>query len=175
MNGPGNRKICAEPFLADADFRWRSIEEMRLWIALMIASFFLALSGGHPAQAQTGDYLGFDRNDYPGDVNLAALHQTFAFSGYWLTIRPARSRIPGRESTRSLRRRGSGFWFFLTDGFTKTCCITRRCWVSRTAKLRSRPPGTKVFRRTPSFFWTSNKVVACCLNRRHISTRGWTQ
>jgi Domain of unknown function (DUF1906) len=39
------------------------------------------------AQAQTS-YLGFDRNDYPGDANLAALHQTFVYAGYWLNNPP---------------------------------------------------------------------------------------
>ena len=29
-------------------------------------------------------YLGFDRNEYPGDANLTALRRTLAFSGYWL-------------------------------------------------------------------------------------------
>lgn len=38
------------------------------------------------AGAQT--YLGFDRNDYPGDSNLKALHQTFSYAGYWLNNPP---------------------------------------------------------------------------------------
>jgi len=38
------------------------------------------------AHAQT--YLGFDRNDYPGDANLAALRQTFSYAGYWLNNPP---------------------------------------------------------------------------------------
>jgi hypothetical protein len=33
-------------------------------------------------------YLGFDRNDYPGDGNLKTLRQTFAYSGYWLNNPP---------------------------------------------------------------------------------------
>ncbi len=33
-------------------------------------------------------YLGFDRNTYPGDANLAALRQTFSYSGYWLNRPP---------------------------------------------------------------------------------------
>jgi hypothetical protein len=33
-------------------------------------------------------YLGFDRNTYPGDANLKALHQTFAYTGYWLNNPP---------------------------------------------------------------------------------------
>jgi hypothetical protein len=39
------------------------------------------------AQAQSS-YLGFDRNDYPGDANLVALHQTFSYAGYWLNNPP---------------------------------------------------------------------------------------
>jgi hypothetical protein len=33
-------------------------------------------------------YLGFDRNDYPGDANLKALRQTFSYTGYWLNNPP---------------------------------------------------------------------------------------
>jgi hypothetical protein len=33
-------------------------------------------------------YLGFDRNEYPGDANLAALRRSFAFAGYWLNPPP---------------------------------------------------------------------------------------
>ena len=39
--------------------------------------------------AQLSDsYLGFDRNTYPGDANLKALHQTFSYTGYWLNNPP---------------------------------------------------------------------------------------
>lgn len=44
----------------------------------------LILLGTLPAQT----YLGFDRNSYPGDANLAALHETFAYTGYWLNHPP---------------------------------------------------------------------------------------
>jgi hypothetical protein len=40
------------------------------------------------AQAQSGSYLGFDRNTYTGDANLKALHQTFSYTGYWLNNPP---------------------------------------------------------------------------------------
>jgi hypothetical protein len=33
-------------------------------------------------------YLGFDRNTYPGDANLKALHETFTYTGYWLNHPP---------------------------------------------------------------------------------------
>lgn len=40
------------------------------------------------AQAQNSTYLGFDRNEYPGDANLKTLKQTFAYAGYWLNNPP---------------------------------------------------------------------------------------
>jgi hypothetical protein len=51
--------------------------------ALAVLTLFCAR-----AQAQTGTYLGFDRNTYPGDANLKALHQTFSYTGYWLNDPP---------------------------------------------------------------------------------------
>jgi hypothetical protein len=33
-------------------------------------------------------YLGFDRNAYPGDADLKALHETFSYTGYWLNHPP---------------------------------------------------------------------------------------
>jgi hypothetical protein len=44
-----------------------------------------------PVGAQSGEtpaYLGFDRNVYPGDANLKALHETFSYTGYWLNHPP---------------------------------------------------------------------------------------
>jgi hypothetical protein len=38
--------------------------------------------------AQNSTYLGFDRNEYPGDANLKSLHQTFSYTGYWLNHPP---------------------------------------------------------------------------------------
>ena len=41
-----------------------------------------------PSTNAQSTYLGFDRNDYPGDANLKALRQSFSFSGYWLNNPP---------------------------------------------------------------------------------------
>lgn len=54
-------------------------------------------------------YLGFDKNEYPGDDLLATLHQTFAFTGYWLNVPPGAT-INGWAGKRSLiRAQGFGF------------------------------------------------------------------
>ncbi|MGC2195979.1 MAG: glycoside hydrolase domain-containing protein [Terriglobales bacterium] len=67
----------------------------RLYLtACGLAASFLAGGPGHAPFAQTSlprsqkTYLGFDRNDYPGDGNLSALRQTFSFTGYWLNPPP---------------------------------------------------------------------------------------
>ena len=64
------------------------------------------------AQPQTklpSSYLGFDRNNYPGDAAMGELRTTFSFTGYWLNAPPG-----GRSSTwlgkrKALRDRGFGF------------------------------------------------------------------
>jgi hypothetical protein len=61
----------------------------------------------HPA-ADTG-YLGFDRNDYPGDANLETLRHTFSYSGYWLNNPPGATRNSWRGKRKILEETGFGF------------------------------------------------------------------
>jgi hypothetical protein len=51
-------------------------------------AFVYVVSALAHGQDASRSYLGFDRNDYPGDANLNALHQTFAYTGYWLNNAP---------------------------------------------------------------------------------------
>jgi hypothetical protein len=59
--------------------------------------------------AAAPQYLGFDRNDYPGDAALATLRQHFSFVGYWITNPPGENQNTwvGKRST--LLARGFGF------------------------------------------------------------------
>lgn len=60
--------------------------------------------------AQTrGPYLGFDKNLYPGDDLLPALHKTFAFTGYWLNNPPGLNSNPWAGKRARLRAAGFGF------------------------------------------------------------------
>jgi hypothetical protein len=59
------------------------------------------------AQAQT--YLGFDRNDYPGDANLKTLHQTFSYTGYWLNNPPGESTNTWTGHRAAIESAGFGF------------------------------------------------------------------
>ena len=65
--------------------------------------------------AENAAYLGFDRNNYPGDENLKALRQTFSYTGYWLNLPP--SATSNTWSGKRLRLQAAGFGFLvLFDG-----------------------------------------------------------
>src|SRR5215469_14163310 len=54
-------------------------------------------------------YLGFDRNDYPGDGALQTLRQTFTYTGYWLNNPPGASLNNWKGKRKTLERSGFGF------------------------------------------------------------------
>jgi hypothetical protein len=56
--------------------------------AVLAATSHVAATQQDLSASQTGSYLGFDANEYPGDTNLKTLHQTFAYTGYWLNLPP---------------------------------------------------------------------------------------
>jgi len=59
--------------------------------------------------AQAQSYLGFDRNDYPGDANLSVLRQTFSYAGYWLNIPPGEKTNSWVGKRQALNSAGFGF------------------------------------------------------------------
>jgi Rv2525c-like, glycoside hydrolase-like domain len=77
------------------------------WPSLIFVVFVL----GVDVAARPQPYLGFDRNDYPGDGNLHTLRQTFAFTGYWL------NNPPGEKSNSWVGKRqvveSAGFGFLV--------------------------------------------------------------
>jgi hypothetical protein len=80
----------------------------RVWISLLV----LPLLGGGVAQSQSAEpssYLGFDRNTYPGDVNLKALHQTFSYTGYWLNSPPGEKTNTWTGHRAAVESAGFGF------------------------------------------------------------------
>ncbi|MFZ1918823.1 MAG: glycoside hydrolase domain-containing protein [Terriglobales bacterium] len=60
---------------------------MRLWLSILVCTT-LSFSPLATAADSHSSYLGFDRNEYPGDDNLKELRKTFAFAGYWLNDPP---------------------------------------------------------------------------------------
>lgn len=59
--------------------------------------------------AQPSTYLGFDRNDYPGDGNLKTLKQTFSYTGYWLNNPPGEKSNSWLGHRRAVESAGFGF------------------------------------------------------------------
>lgn len=70
---------------------------------IVLTAMLLAAS----APAQT--YLGFDRNDYPGDASLKKLRQTFSYTGYWLNNPPGASSNSWAGHRTAVESAGLGF------------------------------------------------------------------
>jgi hypothetical protein len=86
-------------------------------VLLGIAAFALAVEVGHrpdalgqsTKNATQKAYLGFDRNEYPGDRNLAALRRTFSFTGYWLNPPPGAKNNTWAGKRKAVKEAGFGF------------------------------------------------------------------
>jgi len=72
----------------------------------VLCSLF-ALSSG--LAAADNAFLGFDRNDYPGDANLKILRQTFSYAGYWLNNPPGAKSNTWTGKRAVLESAGFGF------------------------------------------------------------------
>jgi hypothetical protein len=84
------------------------MRNLKLFFSLPVL-LFLLLPGCGFGQSLGGHYLGFDRNDYPGDAALRTLRQHFSFVGYWITDPPGENQNTwvGKRST--LLAQGFGF------------------------------------------------------------------
>jgi hypothetical protein len=73
-------------------------------------AFAFACSGRQGANAAPVlVYLGFDRNDYPGDDALPILRKTFSFTSYWLGPPPGEKRNSWVGKRELLQSQGFGF------------------------------------------------------------------
>jgi hypothetical protein len=59
--------------------------------------------------AQNVSYLGFDRNDYPGDASLKALRQAFSYTGFWLNDPPGEKTNSWTGHRAAVESAGFGF------------------------------------------------------------------
>ena len=87
---------------------------MKRIIQAAVAAGFLTLSGslftsGHSGLPAHAAYLGFDRNDYPGDESLKLLRSKFAFAGFWLNNPPGTSNNSWAGKRRAVQSLGFGF------------------------------------------------------------------
>jgi len=87
----------------------RDVSNLRAGCGLFL--FLLVVSALPAWTFAQQTYLGFDRNDYPGDQNLKVLRQTFSYAGYWL------NNPPGENTNSWLGKRqvlgSSGFGFLV--------------------------------------------------------------
>jgi len=84
-----------------------------LVLLIVVTGVLLISLPTHPALARQAVsqtvYLGFDRNDYPGDQNLPALRKTFDYSGYWLNNPPGAKSNSWLGKRQTLESAGFGF------------------------------------------------------------------
>jgi len=86
-----------------------------LLAAATLATLFLPaltlFAASHPPAIESAahPYLGFDRNDYPGDQTLATFRQHFDFVGYWITNPPEETANSWTGKRALLLSHGFGF------------------------------------------------------------------
>jgi len=94
-----------------------------VWVASAVA-MSVVFPQGVKVKAQVGlsgqppAYLGFDRNDYPGEESLRLLRQTFSYTGFWLNHPPERKQTPGPGNGGCSSLLDSDFWFSSTGDFS---------------------------------------------------------
>src|ERR1700682_6750835 len=83
-----------------------------LLIAATVASLAVSVQLMPPSSVRPtahAGYIGFDRNDYPGDANLTILKRTFSFSGYWLNNPPGAKASTWTGKRKTIQEAGFGF------------------------------------------------------------------
>ncbi|MGH9501375.1 MAG: glycoside hydrolase domain-containing protein [Terriglobales bacterium] len=75
----------------------------------LLAILCLSLTAQSGPSGPTAAYLGFDRNDYPGDENLPMLRQTFSYAGFWLNDPPGEKVNTWSGKRPALQSAGFGF------------------------------------------------------------------
>jgi hypothetical protein len=79
----------------------RKNARVRVWLMAVV----MMMNGAAWAQA----FNGMDRNDYPGDTMLGALHKSFSYTSYWLNVPPGEKANTWTGKRAVLRDRGFGF------------------------------------------------------------------
>ena len=105
----GMRRLAAPGLMAVmtlAGCRARPTSEQTIHVAQFANE---AKTTPQPKRASPGRFVGFDRNDYPGDDRLAELRKSFSFAGYWLTPPPGETTNSWVGKRRLLDQAGFGF------------------------------------------------------------------
>ncbi len=147
---------------------------------LVVAVFIAHVAASTPQEAVPRYYLGFDRNDYPGDDAMKLLRHDFAFTGYWLGNPPGNTTNSWNGKRELLRSEGYGFVLLFagpTSGQLRDKAYTRKRVADETqaattaARREGFPSGTIIFLdieeggRLPSAYLTYLKAWASELER----------
>ena len=82
----------------------------RRWTSGLATLLLLGAAVAGDAQlARQRSYLGFDRNDYPGDATLPALRGSFRYTSYWLNNPPGETGNTWAGKRAILKQYGFGF------------------------------------------------------------------
>jgi hypothetical protein len=99
-------------------------------------------------------YLGFDRNQYPGDATLDSLRKAFSFAGFWLNNPPGEKSNTWQGKRDLLRSRGFGFLVLFNGRLFKelkpspdprVLGVRDAAAATKAAKSEGFPPGTIIF------------------------------
>jgi len=149
-------------------------------IVLFFFSLLFAVPASSPQTSVPRAYLGFDRNDYPGDAALPILRKSFSFTGYWLSSPPGENSNSWSGKRELLRSHGFGFALLFagpTSGQLRDepYTLKRVAEDTQTAVAAARregfPPGSIIFLdveeggRLPSTYFTYLKLWAFGLSR----------
>lgn len=88
------------------------MKRIALWLTIIAASGQVFAQDVRPSAhsvSGTPSFLGFDRNNYPGDQNLKVLRQTFSYTGFWLNHPPSAKTNTWSGKRRTLQSAGFGF------------------------------------------------------------------
>jgi hypothetical protein len=87
----------------------RRFVPLRILGALCVFALALSFSASGPAPPSAQFYIGFDRNQYPGDDAMKLLRKDFVFAGYWLGPPPGEKSSTWTGKREFLRSLGYGF------------------------------------------------------------------
>ncbi|QMV19056.1 DUF1906 domain-containing protein [Granulicella sp. 5B5] len=116
----------------------------------------IGLFSSHAAQKPAAtvtpiDHIGFDRNDYPGDAAMAALHRTFAFTGYWITPPPEETTNTWAGKRKHLLRQGWGFLVLANGRLDKEILAAQKTHTTPEALARKDAAGAIVSAKKEDF------------------------
>jgi hypothetical protein len=95
----------------------KPVRKFAVAITIMLAA--VAYAGAQNPASSAKSYVGFDRNEYPGDDALPALRKHFSYTGYWLTNPPGAHRNGWLGKRQTLLRQGFGFLVLANGKFDK--------------------------------------------------------